>query len=240
MRVVILASLMGCVLFAAFHPEQVLAAPVPKEDRQARMKKLLGELIDPGQDCKLTFEGDNIHVDTSDKLNAPATTLKNAPRTSRVISGDFVLTVTVSYSSRKDPLGDQAGGHLGAGLAAWSNETDFIIMNRHHWPHAGAKNGSNWSGGFDIHGEGGNGHVSHGATCDEVAPDKPTQLKLTRKGNTFLTEESRDDGKTWNRLTESQHEFPKELKVGLIVHNTTSGKARMTFSQYSLTQVIAK
>jgi hypothetical protein len=222
----------GCLILT---PTLVIAAPVPKDNGANRLARLYGTPHNPEQLGEFALDGTDLVVKMSDKLQAPATALKGTLRTTQSVTGDFQAIVAVKYTCSRDPLGDKVGGHLGGGLAAWADDNQYMLVNRHHWPSPGAKNGSNWSGGFDIHGAGGGGNTSHGATCEEVPLDQATHVKLRREGKTFITEESRDGGKTWKALTRSDHDLPKTLNVGVCVFNATSSKGTVTFSDYQLT-----
>jgi len=211
----------------------ISAAPVPKE-KTSSLEKLYGEPEDPAKMCEYRLDGRDLVVRVSDKLDASAAGFKNAPRTKLSVNGDFEAMVSVKYFSTVDPLGDKANGHIGGGIAVWESEEVFMLVNRHHWPSPGAKNGSNWSGGFDIHGVSGGTVTSHGATCEEVPPEKVTLIKLKRVKDTFITSESRDDGKTWKEMTRTEHGFKKELNLGLLVYNVSHQKCTVIFSNFEV------
>jgi len=216
------------------------AAPVPKDGKEGKLTRLYGKPVDPDKRCEFSLEGEDLIVKMSAELNASAVSLKGAPRTALEISGNFEAVVAVKYTSEKTPGTDAVGGHLGGGLAIWETEDVCFLINRHHWPSVGAANGSNWSGGFDVHGTTKGTTTSHGATCGEVPLDRATHLKLRRVGNTIASAESRDGGKTWNPLTEGNHEFANTLNLGICVFNTTSSKGTVTFSGLLVTALPAK
>lgn len=217
-----------------------IAAPVPKDTRAGKLARLYGKTHDPNNHAQFELDGDDLVVKMSADLSASAVSLKGSPRTGQEIRGDFEAVVAVKYASEKNPATDKLGGHLGGGLTLWETEESWFLINRHHWPAIGSMNGSDWSGGFDVHGTTMHTVTSQGATCAEVPLDKPTLLKLTRTGRKIVSAESRDGGKTWNRLTESNHDFADHVNVGVCVFNTTSAKGTVTFSGFSVVTPLRK
>jgi hypothetical protein len=204
-------------------------APIPRELKSPAIERLFGTPSDPSGKCEFALQGETLRVVVPGDVECAATHLKGAPRTSRIVEGDFVAVVKVSYHPPKDEDG-KATGHFGAGLAAWVDDQTYVFINRHHWP-AGA--GKPWSGGFDTH-----IHlpdvnpVSHGATCEGTGPELWGLLRLTRKGNEFTTEESRDGGKTWNRTGRIEGIVPGKLQVGVVAVNATKLKAEVMFEGF--------
>jgi hypothetical protein len=218
-----------CTLFLT----SIHAAPLPKELKAPAIESLFGKPLDPSGQCEFTLRGEKLHIVIPGEVESAATHLKGAPRTSRTVEGDFVAEVVVSYIPPKDEDG-KATGHLGAGIAAWVDDQNYAFINRHHWP---SGPGKPWSGGFDthIHLPDANA-LSHGATCEGTGPETPSRLRLSRRGNEFTTEESRDNGKTWNRTGKIEGQMPAKLQVGAVAVNATKLKAEVIFESFGVKQ----
>ena len=204
------------------------AAPVPKEVLTPPMEVLFGKPFDPSKSCEFKLDGKKLILTVPGTVECPATKLDGAPRTKRAVTGDFEMEVVVSYKLPDPPV----GGHAGAGLAIWQDEQHFALANRHHWP-AGAK----YNGGFDVHYENpdGGGRVSHGAVLDaDTGPDAKARLRLRRQGDTVTTWESRDDGKTWNKLTEGECKLPATVSAGVVAFNSIKAKMEVTCDELTI------
>jgi len=222
MRTFILGSLPVALLLAS-----AAAAPVPKEALVPPLEKLFGK-PDVGADtCEFKLDGKKLIIAVPGSVESPATRLSGAPRTKKEVTGDFEMEVSVSYKLPDPPM----GGHAGAGLAIWQDDSRFALANRHHWPA-----GNTWSGGFDVHYEHPDGkRVSHGATCEGTGPETPARLRLRRQSDVVTTWESRDAGKSWNKLTESELKLPATVNVGIIVFNSLKAKMEVHCDSLTIT-----
>ena len=213
---------------ALFLSGAVVAAPVPKEALTPPMELLFGKPFDPSKSCEYKLDGKKLVISVPGTVESPATRLEGAPRTKREVTGDFEMEIVVSYKLPDPP----AGAHAGAGLAIWQDEQRFALANRHHWP-AGAK----YTGGFDVHYENpdGGARASHGAVLDaDTGPEKKARLRLRRVGDTVSTSESRDDGKTWNKLTEAECKLPATVNAGVVVFNSLKAKMEVTCDELTI------
>ena len=201
------------------------AAPVPKEALTPPMDRLFGK-PDVGKDtCEFKLDGKKLIIAVPGSVESTAVKLAGAPRTKKEVTGNFEIEVVISYKLPDPPM----GAHAGAGLAIWQDDSHFALANRHHWPAGNA-----WSGGFDVHYNHPDGNaVSHGATCQGTDPNTPGRLKLRRQGDKVTTWESRDDGKTWNKMTEADLKLPETVNVGVVAFNSL--KAKMEVHCESLT-----
>lgn len=204
------------------------AAPVPKEALIPPMEHLFGKPDDASKSCEYKLDGKKLVITVPGTVESPATALKGAPRTKKEVTGDFEMEVILSYQLPDPPI----GAHAGAGLAIWQDDQRFALANRHHWP-AGAK----YTGGFDVHYEHPDGtRVSHGAVLDaDTGPEKKTRLRLRRQKDVVSTWESRDDGKTWNKLTEAELKLPATVNAGVVVHNSLKAKMEVTCDSLIIT-----
>lgn len=222
-----LAGIAGFVLFGG-----VFAAPVPKEVLAPPLESLFGVPFDPSQSCTYKLDGKKLVFGIPKTVESPAIKLSGCPRTKREVSGNFELEAVVWYILPDPP----AGAHAGAGIAIWADDVNFALVNRHHWP-----SGKKWAGGFDVHYENSDGnHVSHGATADGVDERTPARLKLRRVGDSISTYESRDNGKTWNKLTEADHKLPLTVNAGLIAHNSLKAKMEIHCESLTITPIAKK
>ncbi len=203
------------------------AAPVPREARVPPMEQLFGVPDDPTKSCDYRLDGRKLVLTVPGTVEAPATKLAGAPRTKKEVTGDFEMEVVVSYQLPDPPI----DGHAGAGLAIWQDDARFALANRHHW-----RAGAGWTGGFDVHYKhpGGN-RISHGATCEGAGPDQPTRLRLRRQNDVVTTWESRDDGKTWKKLTEGELKLPATVNVGVVAFNSLKAKMEVTCESLTVT-----
>ena len=205
-----------------------LAAPVPKEVRIPPMELLFGKPDDASKLCEYKLDGKKLIISVPGTVESPATRLAGAPRTKKEVTGDFEMEVIVSYKLPDPPV----GAHAGAGLAIWQDDQRFALANRHHWP-AGAM----YMGGFDVHYEHPDGaRVSHGAALDAgTGPDQKARLRLRRQKDVVSTWESRDDGKTWNKLTEAELKLPATVYAGVVAFNSLKAKMEVTCDSLTIT-----
>ncbi len=205
------------------------AAPVPKEALTPPMELLFGKPDDASKSCDYKLDGKTLIITVPGTVESPATALAGAPRTKKEVTGDFEMEAVVSYKLPDPPI----GGHAGAGLAIWQDDRRFALANRHHWPSGGVK----YTGGFDVHYEHPDGtRVSHGAVLDaDTGPEKKARLRLRRQKDTITTWESRDDGKTWNKLTEAELKLPATINAGVVVHNSLKAKMVVTCDSLTIT-----
>ncbi len=219
----IVSTIIGMLVVAV-----TAAAPVPKEALTPPMEVLFGKPFDPSKSCDFKLDGKKLVITVPGTVECPATKLEGAPRTVREVTGDFEMEVAVSYKLPDPPV----GGHAGAGLAIWQDERRFALANRHHWP-AGAK----YTGGFDVHHENPDGgvQVSQGAALDaDTGPETKARLRLRRRGDTVSTWESRDDGKTWNVLTEGECKLPATVSAGVVAFNSLKAKMEVTCDELTI------
>ncbi len=218
-------SALGSLAFALLLVSAT-AAPVPKEALVPPLEKLYGK-PDVGADtCEFKLDGKKLIIVVPATVEASAVKLSGAPRTKKEVTGDFEMEVSVSYK-----LPETKNGHAGAALAIWQDDSRFALANRHHWPA-----GNSWSGGFDVHYEHPEGkQVSHGATCEGTGPETPARLRLRRQGDVVTTWESRDAGKTWNKLTESELKLPATVNVGVVAFNSLKAKMEVHCDALTIT-----
>ena len=119
-------------------------------------------------------------------------------------------------------------------MAVWQDDARFALANRHHWP-----SGAKYTGGFDVHYEHPEGkQVSHGAVLDaDTGPDKKARLRLRRQNDVVTTWESRDEGKTWNKLTEAELKLPKTVNVGIVCFNSLKAKMEVYCDAMTITEL---
>ena len=221
MRTTGLGTLASALLLVA-----ATAAPVPKEALVPPLEKLYGK-PDVGADtCTFKLDGRKLIIAIPATVEASAVKLSGAPRTKKEVTGDFEMEVSVSYKLPDPPM----GAHAGAGLAIWQDDSRFALANRHHWPA-----GNSWTGGFDVHYEHPDGkRVSHGGGgCEGIGPETPARLR--RQSDVVTTWESRDAGKTWNKMTESELKLPATVNVGVVAFNSLKAKMEVHCDAMTIT-----
>ena len=74
-----------------------VAAPVPKNTARERIEKEFGKIVDPKGDCGFDVKGDSLTITMpADEVRDITKGVDTAPRVEREVTGDFVLTVTIS------------------------------------------------------------------------------------------------------------------------------------------------
>lgn len=83
-------------------------------------------------------------------------------------------------------------------------------------------------------------HVfTEGERVVELSPlvaDKPTHLRLARRGERVTAAYSQDDGKAWRELKEHQVALPDKVKVGVAALNNTNRPCKVRFEEFKLSK----
>lgn len=160
-----------------------------------------GISLDLAGDCKfeskegalvVTVPGGKPH-DLSTELNSA-----KAPRVVRPLTGDFTIQVKVEGEFQPGPDSSQPGrsGYRGAGLVIFADGNNFVRLERAtlHWSGEKPQAYTN----FEIRVDGELQRI--GTTKDApLDPDKPTWLRLERKGQVLFGTVSQD-GANWKAL----------------------------------------
>jgi len=207
----------GPLLFLAAAP-LALAAPVPRETQDEKLRRLYGTPEDPDKLCTFALEGNRLRLTAAKGLRGlnPSRGLVNAPRTLKPVTGDFVATLRVvedapATGTDRDSEAYTPSG--GGGLLLWVDADNHLRLSRSQWVGGGGSPTT-----YNLRGAvGGNelGHVHNLNTLDT----KPITFRLTRTRGT-LSSAYRHDGGAWQSFKDVEVDLPQTVKIGVYVaHN---------------------
>lgn len=201
-----------------------------------------GTAIDPAGDCKFKAADGKlmITVPGTDKPHdlSPELASSTAPRVLQPVRGDFVIQVRVDGEFQPGDESTQAGrtGYTGAGLVVFADQGNFVRLERATLHHQGDEEKPYTN--FEIRVDGRLERI--GTTGDLPTEwDKPTWLRLERKGQQLLGAMSHD-GEHWT------YGEPKELRAeawtrdeivaGVAAISTSRNPFVPTYSAFSIQQ----
>jgi regulation of enolase protein 1 (concanavalin A-like superfamily) len=187
-----------------------------------------GLVVDPAGDCSFRLEGGKFTIQIPGEYHDlwPGSGKVNAPLVLQEVEGDFSVTVAVAHidkAERDTRIAGLAGTtsfHAGS-LVIWQDAKNFVRFDRTQMDRAGQQITSCYLHIF-----------KDGARVAEVAPvvpDRPTQLRLTRKSDTLTAAYSQDGGKTWKDLASQKIDLPAKVKAGISALNNTTRGNTVTF-----------
>jgi regulation of enolase protein 1 (concanavalin A-like superfamily) len=187
-----------------------------------------GIVVDPVGNCSFDLEGGRFTIRILDEYHDlwPGGGKVNAPLVLQDVEGDFRITVAVAQidkAERDTRIAGLAGttSFHAASLVIWQDAKNFVRFDRTQMDRAGQQITSCYLHVF-----------KDGARVAEVAPvvpDRPTQLRLTRKGDTLTAAYSQDGGKTWKDLAPQKIDLPAKVKAGIAALNNTTRGNTVTF-----------
>jgi hypothetical protein len=228
-------------VFAALLVAPVAAAPIPKEDDAARLRRLYGVPVDPDKDCTFEMVGEKLRIKVPGKHHSlhPNPGLFNAPRVAKEVEGDFSATVRVAFPIRPSP-GPEADQHAQAfataGLVAWAEDGETVRLVRKEYRlrvRQGECFDRTWSWVGPKKGKGYNGFSS----AFDVKGSESGWVRLGRSGQKLTAAYSRD-GKEWTADSSAdgvELGWGGKVKVGLIAENGYSAAFEAVFDEYTLT-----
>jgi hypothetical protein len=221
------------VLLAFLLPAAVVAAPVPKERDEERLKRVFGTVVAPDTECEFELlPGDRLRVRLPGRAYTldPSARASSAPRVVREVEGDFVLRVRVAEVIDKT-AGPALRGQtpqVSAGLLLRAGDDVRADLTRSH---QSGQNG--WSSSIRF-GARQPGRGLGSSTGFQFDP-KPVHLRLTRTGPKVRGEYS-SDGKSWRRLTETDLPLGEKVSVGLFAAGGLDTAFEAVFDEFTLTQ----
>jgi regulation of enolase protein 1 (concanavalin A-like superfamily) len=214
--------LTGCV---------VLAAPAP-----ADRPWVAGwdKPVDPDRDCKFIRDKDTLTIEVPGKDHdlAIERNLMNSPRLLRDVGGDFVAQVRVrgTFLPSQTSTSTERLPFVGAGLLLMASEQTYIRLERAALRRGDeVKTYANWELRED-----GKWVLAGDATVQPLE-DKPTYLRLERKGDKLLASVNHD-GKEWKELNPLEVKLPSKLKLGVSGGGTSMDVFTPRFDQFQLKQ----
>jgi regulation of enolase protein 1 (concanavalin A-like superfamily) len=222
------------IVVLACVPIVVIAAPIPKEDDAARIRRAYGETIDPDRDCKFEMKSEKLRLTIPGKQHFLERKLHNAPRVAREIEGDFTLSVRVTFPIRpaKGLEAHQADSAIAsAGVIAWSDDDDEMVwILRSEFPLGGEQRQGFLSN--RVKPKVNEYHTLWGLNLEQT---EAAYVRLERNGNKVSPTYS-GDGKKWDSTFEVEVGWGKKVKVGLIAENGYKVPFVATFDEYKLEQ----
>lgn len=208
-----------------------LAAPVP-----ANRPWVTGwdKPVDPDKDCKFTIDKGTLTIEVPGKDHdlAIERDLMNSPRLLRDVEGDFVAQVRVSgtFLPSQNSTSNERLPFVGAGLLLMADEKTYIRLERATLRLRGeVKTYANW----ELREDG--KWVLAGDASVQPLEDKPTYLRLERKGDKLLPSVSHD-AKEWKELNPLDVKLRAKLKLGVSGGGTSMDVFAPRFDDFQLKQ----
>jgi hypothetical protein len=226
-----MVRLAGVVALVAAAVGVLGAAPVPKENDQARMMRVYGTVHDPDKGTEFIPVGETLRLLVSREMRQLSAwdRVFNAPRVWREVRGDFTVTVRASFHIRSEvPARHERvkEGRACGGLVAWADSDQFLTLTRDE---RAIDNKLAEFFRVELLDKG-----SAYTRAEQTAVDGAGYLRLQRDGKTMTGRFSRD-GKKWNDVWSTEVEWGDALKVGVVAENTFKAPFEVVFDHYTLT-----
>jgi regulation of enolase protein 1 (concanavalin A-like superfamily) len=217
----------------------LVAAPVPRERDEDRMKRIYGTVIDPDGDCSFKMAGEKLRI----RVDGPHFLLRgrwsNPVCVMREVEGDFSAEVRVDCSKppewKRPP--DVFDTFAYAGLLVWPDEDNELDLAR-GWRSESLGGRVHVSSHYNQTGRGRVewfGVRADGSPDGTVTDEKPTRLRITRTRDRFSCS-YKSDGGDWVSAGEFDLEFPARVKVGVYVELYAGNGFEADFDQYTVTR----
>ena len=218
-------------------PAPGFAAPVPRLTDADRIARLFGTPVDPDKDSVFTLVGGSalrVRVPGTHHSMYDDEGHTNAPRALRPITGDFVARVRVTIAFDKDagPADGEFPRVVGGGLLVTVGDKG-VVEHRHLHERIG---NAPWRSSAEVDAR--LPQFEAGSSTPRPLAEKPTYLRLTRRGNVLTTEWS-DDGKIWADVGTGLPPLGKTVSVGPYVIQNTDKPLTVTFDQYEVVPLAA-
>lgn len=224
------------LIVALLLPTIALAAPVPKAANAKKLSETFGEQVNPDSTCKYEPAGKDglrIVVPTTHPIEEVDHGKTVRPHLTRKVEGDFVLTVRIQHTFNQAAGKAEAAKQktmVSAGIGfidADDGKNTFSVC------HMNTKSGEKWTTGRlmqIMHRGGGSGSGSGG----QDAVDKPTYLRVTRKGEEIKSEFSADGKKWQNFSTMKINTLGSAVNVGPVACQSTDAEYSVEFTEYDI------
>jgi len=187
-----------------------------------------GQVIDPVGNCSFDHAAGRFTIRIPGEYHDlwPVSGKVNAPLVLQEVEGDFSITVAVAQidkAERDTRIAGLAGTtsfHAGS-LVIWQDAKNFVRFDRTQMDRAGQQITSCY---LHIFKDG-----ARVAEAAPVVPDRPTQLRLTRKADSLTAAYSQDGGKSWKAMAPQKIDLPSKVKVGISALNNTTRGNKVTF-----------
>ena len=192
-----------------------------------------GQVVDPVGDCTFNrAEGKfTIRVPGAYHDLWPVKGQVNAPLVLQEVAGDFTIEVLVEEVTKAEPdtvlpaMASKASFHAGS-LIIWQDAKNFVRFDRTDMHSRGRAITACY---LHIFQDG-----ERTAELAPVVPDRPTHLRLTRKGDRVTAAYSQDGAKTWRSLAQQKVTLAEKIKAGVSALNNTSRENVVRFADLQL------
>jgi regulation of enolase protein 1 (concanavalin A-like superfamily) len=219
------------VLAAAVMDARAIAADVKPLETVAGW----GLVVDPVGDCAFEHAGDKFAIKVPGAYHDlwPLKGQVNAPLVLQEASGDFTIEVLVEDVTKATadtvlPGMASTASYHAAVLVVWQDAKNFVRLDRTDMHNRGRAITSCYLQVFA------NGEKT--VELSPIVPDKPTHLRLSRKGDRLLAAYSQDGGKTWRDFPMQKFALAGKIKAGVCALNNTSRENVARFSGLKLTK----
>ncbi|MGI8980793.1 MAG: DUF1349 domain-containing protein [Pirellulaceae bacterium] len=192
-----------------------------------------GLVVDPVGDCTFTHAEGKFTIKVPGAYHGlwPVKGQVNAPLVLQEIAGDFTIAVQVEEVTKAEPdtvlpaMASTASFHAGS-LVIWQDAKNFVRFDRTDMHNRGRATTACY---LHIFQDG-----KRTAELAPTVPDRPTHLRLTRKGDRVTAAYSQDGAKTWTSLAEQKVKLADKVKVGVSALNSTSRENIVRFADLKL------
>jgi hypothetical protein len=192
-----------------------------------------GLIVDPVGDCKFEHtEGKfTIKLPGAQHDLWPINGKVNAPLVLQEVAGDFTIDVLVEEVTKAEPntvlpgMASTASFHAGT-LVIWQDAKNFVRFDRTNMNKGGRATTACY---LHVYQDG-----ERTAELAPAVPDRPTNLRLTRKGDGVSAAYSQDGGAMWTSLAKQKVKLAEKLKAGVSALNNTSRENTVRFAELRL------
>jgi hypothetical protein len=228
--VIALTALVLVVCRAAVAPAQEAARPTVSLSIDD-----WGTIVDPVGDCTITSAAGALTIKVPGAYHDlwPGRGKVNAPLVLQDVEGDFTIEVLVKDVTKAEAdtvlpdLASKASFHA-ASLVIWQDAKNFVRFDRTDMHHRDRSVNACYLHIF----AGGERTVELAPTV----PDRPTNLRLARKGERLTASYSQNGGGSWTSLPEQRIALADKVKAGVSALNTTSRENVVTFADLKITK----
>ena len=209
------------------------AAGIADEVKPFDTIKGWGVVVDPVGDCTFNHEEGKFTIKVPGAYHDlwPVKGQVNAPLVLQEVAGDFTMEVLIEEVTKAEPdtvlpgLASTASFHAGS-LIIWQDAKNFVRFDRTDMHKDGRATNACYLHVFQ--------HGERTVSLAPIVPDRPTHLRLTRKGDRVTAAYSQDGAKTWTSLAEQKVKLADKLKAGVSALNSTSRENVVRFADLKL------
>ena len=194
-----------------------------------------GRPVDPVGDCSFSHEVGVLTIKVPGAYHDlwPGRGKVNAPLVLQEVEGDFTIEVLVKEVSKAEPdtvlpgIASTASFHAGS-LVIWRDAKNFVRFDRTDMHNRGRATNACY---LHIFKDG-----ERTAELAPAVPDRPTHLRLARKGDRLTASYSQNGGRSWTTLPEQTIALAGKVKAGVSALNNTSRENVVRFAELKLTK----